>query len=48
MKLENSLKKAVLLLSALMVFIISNAQITIRLEDAIDSALHNNINFLAE
>ena len=47
MKLENSLKKAVLLLSALMVFIISNAQITIRLEEAIDSALHNNINFLA-
>ena len=47
MKLENSFKKAVLLLSALMVFIISNAQISIRLEEAIDSALHNNINFLA-
>ena len=47
MRLENSLKKAVLLLSALMLFIFSNAQVSIRLEQAIDSALHNNINFLA-
>jgi cobalt-zinc-cadmium resistance protein CzcA len=47
MRLENSLKKAVLLLSALMLFIISNAQVSIRLEQAIDSAIHKNINFLA-